>query len=114
MSEPPKTPIKFNSSIELKISTENEILSTTMKKLKSILSGPVVVYEKSGKRSEKVISDLKYKKTAKDRFTLFIKAEGGLPVKRFVDGDDVTPGIRQIMNDKCTCITFDFLEIDLK
>jgi tRNA pseudouridine synthase 10 len=114
ISEPPKTPIKFNSSIELKISTENEILSTTMKKLKSILSGPVVVYEKSGKRSEKVISDLKYKKTAKNCFTLFIKAEGGLPVKRFVDGDDVTPGIHQIMNDKCTCITFDFLEIDLK
>jgi len=114
ISVPPKTPIKFNSSIELKISTENEILPTTMAKLKSILSGPVVIYETSGKRSEKVISDLKYKKTSKNCFTLFIKAEGGLPVKRFVDGDDVTPGIRQIMNDKCTCITFDFLEIDLK
>ena len=112
--ESPKPPIKFNSSIELKISTENEIQSTTMKKLKSILSGPVVVYEKSGKRSEKVISDLKYKKTAKNCFTLFIKAEGGLPVKRFVDGDNVTPGICQIMNDNCKCITFDFLEIDLK
>ena len=114
ISLPPKTPIKFNSSIELKISTENEILPTTMAKLKSILSGPVVVYETSGKRSEKVVSNLKYKKTSKNCFTLFIKAEGGLPVKRFVDGDDVTPGIRQIMNDKCTCITFDFLEIDLK
>ena len=114
ISLPPKTPIKFNSSIELKISTENEILPTTMAKLKSILNGPVVVYETSGKRSEKVISDLKYKKTSKNCFTLFIKAEGGLPVKRFVDGDDVTPGLRQIMNDKCTCITFDFLEIDLK
>jgi len=114
ISEPPKTPIKFHSLIELKISTENEIQSNNMKKLKSILSGPVVVYEKSGKRSEKIISNLKYKKTAKNCFTLFINAEGGLPVKRFVDGDDVTPGIRQIMNDKCTCTTFDFLEIDLK
>lgn len=113
ISEPPKTPIRFYSLIELKISTENEIQSNTMKKLKSILSGPVVVYEKSGKRSEKIISDLKYKKTAKNCFTLFIKAEGGLPVKRFVDGDDVIPGICQILNDKCTCMTFDFLEIDL-
>lgn len=114
ISDPPKTPIKFNSSIELKISTENEIQSTAMKNLQILLSEPVVVYEKSGKRSEKRISDLKYKKTSKNSFTLFIKAEGGLPVKRFVDGDDVTPGIRQIINDKCTCITFDFLEIDLK
>ena len=114
ISDLPKIPIKFNSSIELKISTENEIQSTTMKNLKILLSQPIVVYEKSGKRSEKCISDLKYKKTSQNSFTLFIKAEGGLPVKRFVDGDDVTPGIRQIINDKCTCITFDFLEIDLK
>jgi len=114
ISELPKPPIKFTSLIELKISTTNEIKSDTMKKLKSILSEPVVVYEKSGKRSEKIISYLKYKKNTKDCFTLFIKAEGGLPVKRFVDGDDVSPGICQILNDKCTCLTFDFLEINLK
>ncbi len=114
ISDLPKTPIKFNSSIELKISTENEIQSTVMKNLRVLLGAPVVVYEKSGKRSEKYISNLKYKKTSKNNFTLFIKVEGGLPVKRFVDGDDVTPGIRQIINDKCTCLTFDFLEIDLK
>lgn len=114
ISEPPKPPIKFTSSIELTISTGNKIHSTTLKNLKNILDGPIIVYEKSGKRSEKIVSDLKYKKTAENRFTLFIKAEGGLPVKRFVDGDDVTPNICQLMNDKCTCITFDFLEIDLK
>ena len=113
ISDPPKTPIKFTSAIELKISTENEIQST-MKNLRILLNAPVVVYEKSGKRSEKYISNLKYKKTSKNNFTLFIKAEGGLPVKRFVDGDDVTPGISQIINDKCICMTFDFLEIDLK
>jgi len=114
ISELPKTPIRFSSSITLEITTENDLLPITMTKLKNITRNPVVVYEKSGKRSEKTISDLKYKKTTKNSFTLFIKAEGGLPVKRFVDGDDVTPGICQIMNDKCTCETFDFLEIDLK
>ena len=111
---PPISPIKFNSLIELKISTENEIHSTTLKNLKNILCNPVVVYEKSGKRSEKCIFDLKYAKTSKNSFTLFIKAEGGLPVKRFVDGDDVIPSVRQVINDKCACVTFDFLEIDLK
>jgi tRNA pseudouridine synthase 10 len=114
ISDPPISPIKFNSLIELKISTENEIHSTALKNLKTVLCNPVVVYEKSGKRSEKHIFDLKYAKTSKNSFTLFIKAEGGLPVKRFVDGDDVTPSISQIINDPCTCMTFDFLEIDLK
>ena len=114
ISEPPKTPIKFNSSIVLEISTENDISIINIKKLKNIPNNPVIVYEKSGKRSEKIISNLKYKKTAKNHFTLFMKAEGGLPIKRFVEGDNVTPGISQVMNDKCTCDTFDFLEIDLK
>jgi len=113
ISDSPKTSIKFNSSIVLGISTENEI-STNIKKLKTIPNKPVIVYEKSGKRSEKIISNLKYKKTAKNHFMLFMKAEGGLPIKRFVDGDDVTPGISQVMNDKCTCNAFDFLEIGLK
>jgi len=113
ISDPPKIPIKFNSLIELKISTEHEIISENLKKLKNILSNPVVVYEKSGKRSEKFVSILKYKKISETLFNLIIKAEGGLPVKRFVDGDDVTPGITQIMSDRCTCVTFDFLEISL-
>ncbi len=113
ISAPPKTPIKFNSLIELKISTEHEIISENLKKLKNMLSNPVVVYEKSGKRSEKAVSILKYKKISKNLFNLIIKAEGGLPVKRFVDGDDVTPGISQMMNDRCTCVAFDFLEITL-
>ena len=112
--EPPKTPIRFNSSISLEISTDNEISPSNLKKLKNITDNPVVVYEKSGKRSEKQVSDLKYEKISKNHFTLFLKAEGGLPLRRFVDGDDVTPGVSQIMNDKCTCLAFDFLDIDMK
>jgi tRNA pseudouridine synthase 10 len=115
VNEPPSSPIKFNSSIRIKIVTENEILSSDIKKLKNIIDYPVIVYEKSAKRSEKIISELKYRKTSKKSFTLFIRADGGLPVKRFVDGDDdVNPRISQIMNNKCTCVEFDFLEVDLK
>lgn len=114
LHESPKTPIKFNSSIELLVSTENEISSISLRKLKGILDSLVVVYEKSGKRIEKTIFDLKYKKISKNRFTLFILTEGGLPIKRFVVGDDVTPSVSQILNDKCTCVTFDFLGINLK
>jgi tRNA pseudouridine synthase 10 len=114
ISESPKSPIKFISSIAMKILTENEIHSSTLKKLNEVVNGPVVVYDSSGRRSEKIVSDLKYTKTSKNYFTLFIKAEGGLPVKRFVEGGDVIPGISQILNDKCRCVEFDFLEIVLK
>jgi len=111
--ESPKKPLKFNSSIEVKISTEDKIDSKHLKKLKELQKRPVVVYEKSGKRSEKKIFFVKYRKNSNNTFTLFIKAEGGLPIKRFVNSDDVTPGISQILNTSCMCQEFDFLDIEI-
>jgi tRNA pseudouridine synthase 10 len=112
--ESPKKPLKFNSSIELKVSTEDKIDSKNLKKLKELQKRSVVVYEKSGKRSEKKIFSVKYRKNTSNTFTLFIKAEGGLPIKRFVNSDDVSPGISQILNISCMCQEFDFLDIEVQ
>ena len=112
--ESPKKPLKFNSIISVKISTESQIDSKSLKKLKDLTMGPVIVYEKSGKRSEKKIFDVKYTKNSKNLFTLIIKAEGGLPIKRFVMADDVTPGISTILDTPCECREFDFLEIEIQ
>ena len=111
--ESPKNPLKFNSSIEVKISTEDEIDSTNLKKLKDLKKRPIVVYEKSGKRSEKKVFSIKYRKNSRNTFTLFIQTEGGLPVKRFVNSDDVSPGISQILDTQCMCQEFDFLNIQV-
>jgi len=112
--ESPKKPLKFNSSIELKVSTEDKIDSKSLKKLKDLQKHPIVVYEKSGKRSEKKVFSVKYKKNSNNVFTLVIRVEGGLPVKRFVNSDDVSPGISQILDTSCMCKQFDFLDIQVK
>ena len=109
----PKTPIKFISSIGIKIHSESTLDSEILKKLKNLTKTPIVVYENSGKRSEKKISSVKYKKNSDNVFSLFIKADGGLPIKRFVTGNDVTPNISQILDILCTCHKFDFLDIDI-
>jgi tRNA pseudouridine synthase 10 len=114
IQESPKRPLKFNSSIEVKISTDDEIDSKNLKKLKDLQKSPVVVYEKSGKRSEKKVFSVKYRKNSSNVFTLLIKAEGGLPVKRFVNSDDVLPGISQLLNTSCICQEFDFLDIEVQ
>ena len=114
VSESPKNPLKFHSSIKIKILADSEINPKCLKKLKDLTKYPVVVYEKSGKRSEKKILTVKYKYNSDDVFTLFIKAEGGLPVKRFVSGDDVSPGISQILNVSCKCQEFDFFDIEIQ
>jgi len=111
--ESPKKSIKFNSTIKANISTKSHIESKNLKKLKDLTSIPVIVYEKSGKRTEKKIFEINYKKISKNQFTLKIKAEGGLPIKRFVIGDDITPNISEILQTSCECQEFDFLDVEV-
>ena len=114
VSEIPKKNPKFVSLIQLQINTLNEINPKNIKKLKNIIKEKVAVYEKSGKRSEKKIFSLRYKKTSKKSFTLLIKVEGGLPIKRFVESDNVCPGVSHILQNSCYCTQFDFHNIELE
>ncbi len=114
VSESPKKSLKFSSTIRIKISTESSIDSKCLKKLKDLTNDPVIVYEKSGKRSEKKVFEIKYKKNSKNTFTLMIKTEGGLPIKRFVIGDDIIPNISKILGTSCTCEEFDFLDVEVQ
>jgi tRNA pseudouridine synthase 10 len=110
----PKKPQKFTSLIEILVAAQNKIISQKLRKLKEITKKPVVIYEKSGKRTEKVISHLRYKKTKKNRFVLTIMAEGGFPVKRFIESIDVYPEISKMLETKCSCVRFDFHDIIIK
>ncbi|WP_428324537.1 tRNA pseudouridine(54/55) synthase Pus10 [Nitrosopumilus sp.] len=114
VTDSPKKPLKFNSLVEAKISTSSNIDSKLLRKLKNLTKKPIAIYEKSGKRSEKRVLSIKYKKSDDTSFTLFFKFEGGLPVKRFVTGNDVSPGISQILDVSCKCLEFDFHDVEVK
>lgn len=109
----PKKLKGFFSTIEMKIITENEIQSPRLKNLKQLETKSVLVYENSGKRSEKKIFKVQYKKISSNEFILVIKAEGGLPIKRFVKGENVVPGVAQTIENNCKCENFDFKEIKI-
>lgn len=113
ISSIPKNPLEFKSIIEIKLSTEKPIQTSTLQKLKNDLKNPIVIYENSGRRSEKKIFSTKYKKISKNKFILTLDVEGGFPVKRFVIGDDVVPGVSQSIGDNCKCEEFDFLKIEM-
>ena len=113
IAEVPKKPLRFRSIIEIKITTENNLQPSSLRKLKKFLEIPIIIYENSGKRSEKKIFDVRYKINSKNKFTLKINAEGGLPIKRFLIGDNVVPGISQTIENNCKCDEFDFLEIKM-
>ncbi|MGY5142153.1 MAG: tRNA pseudouridine(54/55) synthase Pus10 [Nitrosopumilus sp.] len=110
----PPLPVEFSSTLECRISSKQSINKNSLKKLLTISTNPVIVYEKSGKRYEKQITLFDYKLLNSHEFTIFLKFDGGLPVKRFVQGDDVSPSISSILNSKCTSVEFDFLDVVIK
>ena len=112
--ESPKKSLTFHSKIKIKISTKLQINSKNLQKLKDLTTYPITVYEKSGKRYEKKIFDLTYKKNSSNVFTVIISAEGGFPIKRFVIGDDVLPNISSVLDTTCMVQEFDFLDIIVK
>ncbi|MCV0431338.1 tRNA pseudouridine(54/55) synthase Pus10 [Nitrosopumilus sp.] len=114
VNESPKQSLKFISVIRSKIFSEMPVDSNLLKKLKVLTKNPVVVYDKSGKRLEKNILQIKYKKISSNTFTLIIEVEGGFPIKRFVIGDDVNPGVSKILETTCMCKEFDFLDIQVQ
>ena len=110
----PKKPLNFYSRIKIKISAKLQIISKKLKKLKYLTTCPIVIYEKSGKRYEKKIFDLTYKKNSSNVFTVIMSAEGGFPIKRFVIGDDILPNISSVLDTMCMVQEFDFLDIIVK
>ncbi len=112
VGRPPAKPVSFESVIRIRV-TAGHVDSRLLRRLREIPRRPVVVYDKSGKRSEKKITSLRYRKTSATGFTMTVRAEGGLPVKRFVLGDDVSPGVSQTLETPCRCDTFDFLDVML-
>ncbi len=111
VGDSPKTPLKFSSLVTIKISTDSKFDSKCLKKLKNLKNYPVIVSEKSGRSYEKKIFDINYKKTSDQTILVKIRVEGGLPIKRFVIGTDVTPSVSDTIGTNCIADEFDFLEI---
>lgn len=115
VTDHPRNPIKFTSLIKIEVSIQPPgVRSSDLRKLKTLQKSPIIVYDRTSKRTKKKIFSAMYKKKAADRFVLTIMAEGGLPVKRLISGEDVVPSVSQILGTACTCVRFDFLNVQIK
>ncbi|HSA98995.1 MAG TPA: tRNA pseudouridine(54/55) synthase Pus10, partial [Candidatus Nitrosotenuis sp.] len=108
INKTPTGPIQFASKVNLHITCQNKIEQKDLTRLDSLEKSTIAVYEKSGKRAEKLIQNVQYRVDSENSFYLSMTAGGGLPLKRFVSGDDVFPNISDVLENKCRCETFDF------
>ncbi len=107
----PPNVIRFRSKVAMQIQTQNEIKSSQLRNLYKLEKQPIAIYENSGKKNERNISDIRYKKKSNNSFSIFMKADGGVPLKRLADGVEVTPSLSSILENPCKCTVFDFYDI---
>ena len=103
----------FKSKVKILVATKNKISSKKLKKLKKLVAIPIEITDSNNKQHEKTIHRLNYKKNSSQSFTIEIEADGGIPVKRFVEGSKIIPNISSLLGTQCSCEKFDINQIYL-
>jgi tRNA pseudouridine synthase 10 len=109
----PNGSIRFKSKIKILVSTKNNISSNRLKKLKQLVTIPIEIIDSDNKQHKKTIYRLKYKKNSLRSFIVEIESDGGIPIKHFVGGSNITPNISDILGTQCSCKKFDINQIYL-
>lgn len=113
ISKLPKLVIPFKSTIELSVLTEKNLPKKDLELLKTLKDSPITVFDKPNKKNQKSIYKIKLIKSSIKSFSFKITADGGLPIKRFVEGNNVNPNLSDLLGTKCRCKEFDFHKVDL-
>jgi len=105
--------IPNGSKIKMLVSAKNNISSNRLKKLKQLVTVPIEITDSNNKQHKKTIHKVNYKKNSLQSFTVEIEADGGIPIKRFVDGFNIIPNISSLLGTQCSCEKFDINQIYL-
>lgn len=113
ISKIPNHQIPFTSTIQLSILSNENLTQKNLVNLKKLKKSSVTIFEKPNKKHLKSVHEIKYKKNNAKSFFLWITAESGFPVKRFVEGNSVHPNVSELLGTTCKCKEFDFQRVDL-
>jgi tRNA pseudouridine synthase 10 len=114
INDHPETQPRFIVKTKIHIKSENALTKKDLKKLNSI-SGSIVKFENKSRMAVKRIYSSRICQIDSNQFTLTIVADGGLMIKQFVGGEGyMKPNISEILGDKCVCVTFDILDVQLQ
>lgn len=110
---PPANPVQFESKVVLLISSEMPIPKNAPSRLCALEEGKIAIYENSGKRAVKSVRNISCRVQSENTLLLSMTAEGGLPMKHLVSGENVFPNVSDLLEVPCRCETFDFKEIKI-
>ena len=109
---PLKDQILFKSKIVAIVKTDDLIkdkVFTDLEKLKM----PLQIQTHGRKATTKQIYKITFKKMPQKLLKINMSIDGGIPLKSFIQGFNVTPNCTDLLKSKCECIQFDFKKIDV-
>ncbi|MDE1769813.1 MAG: tRNA pseudouridine(54/55) synthase Pus10 [Thaumarchaeota archaeon] len=113
VSKIPTDQIKFRTNVLLEIETEKDLVPEALNVLEGLKDMSISISENTSWKNQKRIYDVKIKKIDPRSFTILVELDGGIPLKRFVTGNNVEPNISVLLENSCKCKTFDFHKIAL-
>ena len=84
-----------------------------MSKRNTMVVGLIEIHEKPHKKYHKKIYKIKFKKLSSKSILLWLTVDGGLPIKRFIEGNDISPNLTKFLGIQCICKQFDFKDVKL-
>ncbi len=110
----PDTQTRFSVKTKIVAKCDRTLAASDMSKLR-LLAGREVKFENKSKVTTKKIYALRASKTSDNEASITITADGGLPIKQFIGGEEyMDPNISQLLGAKCQCVTFDILAVDIQ
>jgi len=111
LSVQPKGSIPFKSEVSIIIDTEKTVSINQLKKLNILGNIQIHNPSKDKKGIPKRIYKISYKKLGKTSFILNLFADGGIPIKSFIQNSDLSPNVSELLGNPCKCKKFDFKNI---
>ena len=99
--------------MDLSVTTNKKIRKNDFQLLKTLKKTPILISENSRKKTQKFIYEIKPKKKSPNSISLRLTLDGGLPLKRFVEGNNVFPNLTKFLGVQCKCEIFDFHDVKL-
>jgi tRNA pseudouridine synthase 10 len=113
LDDVPDTQARFSVKTRIEGRCERTLDASDAKKLKS-LAGAQVKFESKNRTVTKQIRSAQAAVQG-NNFVLTLAADGGLPIKQFVGGEQYCePNVSMLLGAKCECTTFDILKVDFQ
>ncbi len=73
----------------------------------------IIISDIRRKRAQKLIYSIKSKKNSSNSMSMRLIIDGGVPIKQFVEGNNVSPSLTELIENQCKCSQFDIEDIKL-